>query len=70
MVQVHVPTFLRRQIFVNWKPGENEVPSGTVTSATNSALLHGIIFVGVGVIVGVNVGVEVIVGVGVAVGTK
>jgi hypothetical protein len=68
---VQVPTFLRRQTFENWKPGENDVPSGTVISATNAALLQGMNLVGVGVIVADGVGddVGVVVKVGVAVGS-
>ena len=48
------------------------MPSGIVTSATNAAASHGMIFVGVGVIVGDEVGnsVGVVVGVGVGVGSK
>ena len=67
-----MPTFRRRQTFVNWKPGVNEVPSGMVTSATNAALSHGVIRAGVSVMVGEGVrdGVGVVVGVGVAVGSK
>ncbi len=58
-----------RQTFVNWEPGENQVPSGTVTSVTNAALSHGVVLVGVNEAVGEGVAddVRVIVGDGVAV---
>ena len=37
-VQVAVPVFFNCQVFVKLSPGLKTVPSGTVTSATNSAL--------------------------------
>jgi hypothetical protein len=37
VVQVHVPTFLSRQVFTNPVPALNWVPSGMVTSVTNWA---------------------------------
>ena len=37
VVQVQVPIFLSRQVFVKVRPGRTLVPSGTVTSAMNWA---------------------------------
>ena len=51
-VQVHEPVFRKRQVLVNAVPGSKTVPSGTVTSATNSARRQG-----KGVAEGVRVGV-------------
>jgi hypothetical protein len=61
-----VPTFFKRHTLVNLAPGVKVVPSWMVTSATNSAALHGS---GIAVEVGVGVGVFVGVAVGVAVGS-
>ena len=54
VVQLHVPAFLSRQVFVKATPGPMVAPSGMVTSLTNWMCSHG---------VGVNVGVFVGVGV-------
>ena len=56
-----MPTFFSRHVLVKDVPGAKTVPSGTVTSLTNCATLHG---VGAGVAVqvgwaGVNEGVPV-----------
>lgn len=60
---MQVPTFFNRQVLVKVVPGAKTVPSGTVTSATNSALSHvdegsvTVIVPGVFVAVAVKVGV-------------
>jgi hypothetical protein len=62
---VQVPTFWNRQVFVNSSVALIVVPSGTVTSATNTTRLQFGSEVGVNVreavgeVVGVNVGVIV-----------
>ena len=40
MVHVQVPEFFKRQVLIKVVPGENSVPSGTVTSVTKVALLQ------------------------------
>jgi len=40
VVQVQLPMFFKRQVFVKAAPGAKGVPSGTVTSAMNWAQSH------------------------------
>ena len=53
---MQLPTFFKRQVFLNCAPGDITVPGGTFTSTTNSALSQAIgLRVGVGVSEGVSV---------------